>query len=112
MKSAKPLSVQYKLYLKSKHWGVGGNRIFVISTREEMENIQDYDSSKEYVYKGYFPLYVKVSQDTLVVYTYGPTEIPSQFKSTLKVKQVEIDNAKNYELMFDPDYINADKMCN
>src|SRR6478735_2484470 len=95
------------LFLKTAYWGVTGNsRIFLITTKSDRINdISDFDSTMDFVYQGYYPIYIKQKADSIIVYTFKVLPYPQKINTTFKIKQIEINNSQSQDLMHDTTYI-------
>ena len=94
---------QSKLYIKMKTWGMtSDNQVVVVSNSNKKEFISE--STKDYVYEGIMPLFYKVQNDTLSIYTLVTSSVPEDFKTNLKVIQVQIENLEMMKLIEHDNY--------
>ena len=94
---------QSKLYIKMKTWGMtSDNQIVIISNSNKREFISE--PAQDYVYKGIMPLFYKIQNDTLLIYTLITSSVPEDFKTNLKVIQVQIENLEMMKLIEHDNY--------
>ena len=94
---------QSKLYIKMKTWGMtSDNQIVIISNSNKREFISE--PAQDYVYKGIMPLFYKVQNDTLSIYTLKTSSIPEGLKTSLKVIQGQIENPEMMKLIEHDNY--------
>ena len=87
-----------KLFIKKKTWGMTGDgQVIVISNSDNKEF--EPDRTKDYVFEGSSPLFYKVKGDTILLYTYQASLVPSSFTSNFIIRQVELDNPSMMNLL-------------
>ena len=94
---------QSKLYIKMKTWGMtSDNQVVVVSNSNKKEFISE--STKDYVYEGIMPLFYKVQNDTLSIYTLKISLVPEDLKTSLKIIQVQLENPEMMKLIEHDNY--------
>lgn len=92
-----------KLFIKKKTWGMTGDgQVIIISDNDNREF--EPDSTKDYVFKGLSPLFYKVERDTLLLYTYQVSSVPSNLKSNFIIRQIELENPSMMNLIENDNY--------
>lgn len=91
------------LYFKKENRGNEKIVILSVSSNKEFE----VDTSSEFIYDiSSIPLFYKKTGESLIIYTMTPSQIPTNFKSRIKILQVEIDNPKMMKLINNKSYLN------
>lgn len=94
---------QSKLYIKMKTWGMtSDNQLVVISNSNKKEFTPA--PTQDYVYEGIMPLFYKVQNDTLSIYTLKTSSVPEDLKTGLKVIQVQLENPVMMKLIEHDNY--------
>ncbi|MES2458842.1 MAG: hypothetical protein V4594_25035 [Bacteroidota bacterium] len=84
------------LYIKKRN--VGNEATVVISTSYDSEF--DPDTSSEFVYDvSSTPFFYKQTSDSLIIYTGRSSGFPSDFKSKVKILQIELSNPEMMNLV-------------
>lgn len=82
---------QSKLYIKKKVWGMtSDNQVVIISnsnTEAFITNVKE-----NYIYEGLMPLFYKLQEDTLTIYTLKTSFVPKELHTRYKIIQVELTN--------------------
>lgn len=94
------------------NWGVNGNNQLIAISDRKLSKPDEANSDNDYLFEGSFPIFVKLRNDTLLVYTYKKAMIPDQSTlNNVKVVQIEIDNSMNMQLRSDLNYLNLERIC-
>lgn len=88
------------LYLKSKTWGLTGDKQFRIITTDIGENIDT--SRAAYWLKGLTEVLYQQHHDTLLIYTRSAFHKPQAFASQVKIIQIEVDNPTMMRMAYGP----------
>lgn len=81
------------IYLKSKTWGLVGNRQTIyVSSYNKLDFT--YDRLKDYKFEGEGIIFYKVKSDSLLLFVEHAIDEPNYFGSKVKVKQVEINGVQ------------------
>lgn len=93
----------YKLYIKKKVWGLtsDGQVIIIGDSPGKKFNI---DSSRQYIYNGVISFFYKHQNDTLTVYVSKIASVPVNLKTSIIVKQVELENPDMMRLIENEHY--------
>ena len=92
-----------KIFIKKRNWGItGGSQQIIISKSDENEEAPD--SNKNYIYKGLSSFYYKLQNDSLLVYVTNAASVPAQFKTSLKIRQIELENPLMMNLLENGNY--------
>lgn len=84
------------IYLKSLSRGLNYNKLAISSSKGRKTSHES-----DYVYTWGETLFYRVSNDSLYVLCKNKSEEPTNFKSSIKVYQVEYSNPEYYELLKD-----------
>lgn len=94
-----------KIFIKKKVWGMtSDNQIVVISNSSREESIPGI--TRNYIYEGLMPLLYKFQNDTLFVYTVLKSSVPKEFKTSIKIVQIQLDNPEMLQLIEHDNYKN------
>jgi hypothetical protein len=94
---------QSKLYIKMKTWGMtSDNQVVVVSNSNKKEFTPE--RTRDYVYEGIMPLFYKVQNDTLSIYTLKISSVPEELKTSLKIIQVQLENPEMMKLIEHDNY--------
>lgn len=86
------------VFLRKKLWGISyGHQIIWISSQSNKK--LECDQKTDYIYKGSSPLFYLVKDKELEVYTSKASPMPVEFKSGVKIIQIELDNPAIMELL-------------
>lgn len=90
------------IYIRARGWGLAGNHFEIVIANSPITGFE-YDKERQVVYLDNTELYYKkVGIDTLEIHVGMLAEVPKEFSSKVKVKQVELshdelrDYATNY----------------
>lgn len=89
------------VYLKTRIWGNEQLAIITQSSKIDLE----LDSNKDYIFDLSSPVFYKNVKDSIIIYTYIKTKVPQNFKSKIKVVQIELSNPKMMDLIKNQNYI-------
>ncbi len=86
------------LYLKAVWTGITSDHEMIsLSENTDITKIKG-DSATEYLYHGSDFLFYRTSQDSLLLYVYQKSKVPLDFKSNVKIVQIELENRYMMEL--------------
>ena len=103
IKEIKSKNFNSSIFIKQKVWGITyDNQTIIISLSPE-EKFKP-DSLTDYVYEGLSPFYYKFYQDSLFVYTMKKSHAPQDFKTGIKIIQVELENPEMMRLIENHQY--------
>lgn len=93
----------YKLYIMKKVWGLtsDGQVIVISDSPDKKLNI---DSSRQYIYNGVNSFFYKYQNDTLTLYISKIASVPVNLKTSIIVKQVELENPDMMRLIENDHY--------
>ena len=91
------------LYIKKKVWGLTSDgQVIVIADNPDKKFI--LDSSRQYIYNGVISFFYKYQSDTLTVYVSKISTFPANLKTSIIVKQVELENPDMMRLIENDNY--------
>ncbi len=93
-----------KIYIRAKSWGLAGNHQEIILSNSPITNQHnEYFKDRQFTFLNSTELYYKtVGMDTLEIYIDLKVNVPENFSSKVKIKQIELspkesrDYAENY----------------
>ena len=92
-----------KLFLKKKNWGMTGDGQVIIISDNGDKNFE-LDSARNYIFNGLSALYYRIENDTLSIYVAKASTVPANLKTSIVVKQVELENADMMRLIENNNY--------
>lgn len=100
------------IYIHKWNWGINGNSQLVAISCTKLKNKSEVRKDRDILYEGYYPIFIKLKGDSLLIYTYKKTNKPASYNLVnVPVRQIEIDNTDNMKLRVDISYINLEKIC-
>ena len=90
-----------KLYLKSKVWGISSDKKIIALSTDSTYVIKD--AKKEYIYMQADFLFYQVKRDSLYLYVYNLSKQPLFFQSSVKIKQIQLENREMMGLFHNSD---------
>lgn len=94
-----------KVYIKKKVWGISGDHQVIVISNSDKKDFK-IDSTKDYVFHGSTPLFFKQKNDSLIVYTMRMALVPTNFKNSFQIIQIELSNAEMIRLIEKDTYKN------
>lgn len=84
-------SLEEKIYIRARAWGLAGNHEEIILSNEPIKNKHlEYFYDRQFIFLSVTEIYYKkVNEDTLEVYVSYKSEVPPDFRSKVKIKQIE-----------------------
>lgn len=65
----------------------------------------------DYIFKGYYPIYLHKNGDTVLIYTSVKVPVPRDFVGKVFIRQIEIDNKLDMQFMQSGRYMAVDELC-
>ncbi len=89
-------SLEEKIYIRARAWGLAGNHEEIILSNEPIKNKHlEYFYDKQFIFLSVTEIYYrKANEDTLEVYVDYKSEVPPNFRSKVKIKQIEFKDLK------------------
>lgn len=90
-------SLEEKIYIKARAWGLAGNHEEIILSNEPIKNKHlEYFYDRQFIFLSVTEIYYKkVNEDTLEVYVSYKSDEPRDFRSKVKIKQIEFKDLNN-----------------
>ena len=86
------------VYIRKKLWGITHDHKVIWISSQPDENAE-HDPNTNYIYKGSSPLFYRITDEGLEIYTMKASPIPPGFESSVKIVQIELDNPDMMELL-------------
>lgn len=90
-------SLEEKIYIRARACGLAGNNEEIILSNEPIKNKHlEYFYDRQFIFLSVTEIYYKkVNEDTLEVYVSYKSEVPPDFRSKVKIKQIEFKDVGN-----------------
>lgn len=100
------------IYVNKWNWGVNGNSQVIAISDKKLTSVEGINKSRDYVYEGEFPIFLKMENDTLYISTFKKAE--RRAESVMKgivIIETEINNLQNMRLRSDSSYLDLAQVC-
>ncbi|MFB6317964.1 MULTISPECIES: hypothetical protein [unclassified Saccharicrinis] len=82
-----------RLYLKKINWGITGDSQIMAISNSSSKNI-DVNNKNDFILEGLCQIFYKIESDTLFIYSTNKFKEPSNFNSTINIKQIKLENTE------------------